>query len=117
MRNRPQRSEAPSLMDEFQRRLRPETFAEVKRVMRGLVGHRYRVRACDVVAPDEVGLASRLLAEGRSRAEAKDILIERLHVSKRKAYRLLSQALNARAVVLPEPQPERVPAMAMDEED
>lgn len=116
MRNRQPRSEAPSLMDEFQRRLKPETFLEVKRVMRGLAGHRYRVRVCDVVATEELSLARKLLAEGRTRAESKGILMERLQISKRKAYRLLSQALDSRAVALPA-QPVRVPEMAMDGED
>jgi hypothetical protein len=105
-------------MDEFQRRLKPETFLEVKRVMRGLVGHRYRVRLCDVVAPDELHLAQKLLAEGRTRAEAKGILMERLQISKRKAYRLLSRALDSRAAALPaQPVAVREVAMAMDEED
>lgn len=113
-------TESPSLLAELQPKLSAAAFEEVRRALRGLVGQRYRIRARDVVAPVELALAIKLLNDGRPRCEAKDILIERLQISKRKAYELLDQALSARAVVPPthpDPHGLRELAMALDEED
>lgn len=90
------REEPPSLLEELERRLSPEAFAEVRRALQGLAGHRYRIRHKDVVYPTELALTMKLLNEGRPRAEVKGILMERLQISKPKAYRLIEAALNNR---------------------
>lgn len=116
----PTRDEPPSLMTELERRLRPEIMAEVRRALRGLAGQRYRIRYKDVVYPEELALAVKLLNEGRPRAEVKGILMERLQISKPKAYRLMDAALNARAVVPPtHPSPSglRQLALALDDDE
>lgn len=101
------RDEPPSLLDELERRLSPEAMSEVRRALSGLAGQRYRVRYKDVVYPMELSLAVKLLNEGRPRAEIKAILMERLQISKPKAYRLIGAALDARATA---PQSKEKPA-------
>lgn len=122
MRNRqpPSHSEAPSLLAELERRISAEAMSEVRKALRNLVGHRYRIRVREVVYPEELALAVKLLNEGRPRSEAKEILMIRLQISKPKAYRLLDAALNARAVVPPtHPNPEglRQLALALDDDE
>lgn len=114
------RNHSPSLLEELERRLSPQAMAEVRRAVRGLAGQHYRIRLRDVVYPEELALAVTLLNEGRHRPEVRDILMARLQASKRKAYRLIHAALNARAVVPPtHPNPEglRQLALALDDDE
>lgn len=113
-------TQAPSLLEELERRISPAAMAEVRKAVRALAGQRYRIRVRDVVYPEELALALQLLNEGRGRPEIKDILIARIGCSKYKAYRLINAALDARVVVPPtHPNPEglRQLALALDEED
>lgn len=113
-------SEAPSILSDLQPRMSADAFAELKRALRHLTGQRYFIKVRDVVYPEELALAVKLLNEGRPRAEVKTILMERLQISKPKAYRLIEDALNARSVVPPtHPNPDglRQLALALDDED
>lgn len=111
------RTEAPSLLAVLEQKLTPEAMAEVRRALRGLAGQRYRIRVREVVYPEQLALAVKLLNEGRPRCEAKNILMIRLAISKPKAYRLLDDALNARAVVPPtHPNPEGLRQLALDDD-
>jgi len=114
------RCETPSLLAELQQRLSPAAFDEVRRALRHLVGQRYRIRVRDVVHPEELALALSLLKGGMPRPEIKEALMVRLGISKAKAYRLIEQALNARAVVPPThaiPAGLRQLALALDDEE
>ncbi len=119
MRRQP-RHAVPSLLQELERRMTAPAMKELRQALRGLAGQRYHIRLRDVVYPEELALALQLLNEGRPRPEVRDILVERLQASKRKAYRLIHAALNARAVVPPtHPNPEglRQLALALDDDD
>lgn len=120
MRYRTITHESPSLLAELERRLSADAFLEVKRALRSLAGQRFRIRYRDVVYPEELALAVKLLGEGRQRPEVKSILMERLQISKPKAYRLIEAALNSRVVVPPtHPNPEglRQLALALDDDE
>jgi len=118
MRNR--QPPAPSLLQELERRLSPAAMWELRRALKSFAGQRYHIRLRDVVFPEELALALQLLNQGLTRLEVRDILMVRLQASKRKAYRLIHAALNARAVVPPtHPNPEglRQLALALDDDD
>lgn len=93
-------SERRSLLAEIERELTAAghgvALPVVRRVARSFVGERCRVHYRDVVFPDELALALRLLDNGMSRPEARDALMVRLEASRAKAYRLLHAALDAR---------------------
>lgn len=94
----------------------------VRRVARSFVGQRLRVRWVDVVLPEQLALAVRLLDSGMGRPEASVALRVRLQVSKTTAYKLIRAALDARRVaVLPPSQASadglRQLALALGEDD
>lgn len=68
-------------------------------VLRGMVGSRIYVSRQAFVLQDHRELAVRLLEQRMSRPEARDALMQRLTIGRRKAYALLDQALQARSPV------------------
>lgn len=120
MRRRTHSQEASSLVAELERRLTPSAMLEVRRAIKAMAGKRYRFTHSEIVHPEQLALAVKLLNQGMSRADAREALMERLQVRKSKAYKLLAEALSARQVIPPthpEPQGLRELATALDEAD
>ena len=93
---------------------------QMLRVLRGLAGRRLYITRRELVAPDQLALAMRLMNEMRMN-EAASALMVRLHVGKSKAYKLITAALQARAGVVPATMPHaeglRQLALVLDDEE
>ena len=74
----------------------------VRRVASRFKGQRFRVTYRDVVLPERLALAVRMLDSGMTRGEARHALEERLQIGKTTASALIGAALDARRInVLP----------------
>lgn len=90
------------------------------RTIRGLAGRRLYIARRELVAPEQLALAVKLLDQRMRVAECRDALMVRLGVSRRTAYHLITAALQVRGGVVPATVPHadglRQLALALDED-
>lgn len=91
------------------------------RTIRGLAGRRLYITRRELVAPEQLALAVKLLDQRMRVVECRDALMVRLGCSMRNAYRLITAALQVRAGTVPATMPNadglRQLALALDDQE